>query len=131
MSDPEKTMLVMGIPNCDTVKKARDWLSAKGLNYTFQDFKKVPPTPEQLDQCLAQIPWDTLVNRKGTLWRKLGADEQAAVKGPTQAKALALQTPGILKRPVVQWPDGRITVGFSPAVWEGLTSPTSCYQSEA
>lgn len=131
MSKLEKTILLMGIPNCDTVKKARDWLNAKELRYTFQDFKKVPPTPEQLDQCLAQIPWDTLVNRKGMLWRKLGEDVQAGVKGPTQAKALALQTPGILKRPVVQWPDGRITVGFSPAIWEGLTSPTSCYQSDA
>jgi Spx/MgsR family transcriptional regulator len=120
----------MGISNCDTVRKARDWLNTQGISHEFQDFKKFPPTPVQVDQWLAQIPWETLINRKGILWRRLTAPEQAAITDAKQAKNLALKTPGIVKRPVVQWPNGQITVGFVPATWQALANPTSCYQSK-
>lgn len=120
----------MGIPNCDTVKKARDWLSAQGISYDFQDFKKSPPTSEQVDSWLSQIPWDILINRKGLLWRRLSAQEQAAITSPMEAKTLALEIPSIIKRPVVRWPDGCVTVGFSPVAWQARIDPTSCYQSE-
>lgn len=118
MSSLQATIRVMGIVNCDTVKRARDWLSTQALPYEFQDFKKFPPSSDQIDLWLSQIPWDTLVNRKGTLWRRLSADEQAGITNAQEAKALALRLPNIMKRPIVQWQDGRITVGFSPEVWQ-------------
>ena len=67
-----------GIPNCDTVKKARAWLSEHAVPYQFHDFKKQGVPPAQLDVWLQAVGWETLVNRKGTMWRKLDTAAQAA-----------------------------------------------------
>jgi arsenate reductase len=106
-----------GITQCDTVKKARDWLLAHDHAYSFQDFKKDPPTPQQLDVWLAAIDWTVLINRKGTMWRRLDPVEQATIVDKASAKVLALQTPSVIKRPVVRWPDGSFTVGFNAEQW--------------
>ncbi|MFZ3126764.1 MAG: ArsC family reductase [Rhodoferax sp.] len=102
-----------GIPNCDTVKKARDWLASHGVDYTFHDFKKQGVPEPQLDAWLQAVGWETLINRKGTTWRKLDDAAKAAVTDSASARALALSQPSVIKRPVVQWPDGRVTVGFT------------------
>ena len=68
-----------GIPNCDTVKKARVWLTEHGTDYRFHDFKKQGVPAELMPQWLAAVGWQTLVNRKGTTWRKLDALTQLAV----------------------------------------------------
>ncbi len=105
-----------GIPNCDTVKKARAWLDAQGIAYVFHDFKKsgVPP---QLDDWVTQLGWQAVLNRKGTTWRKLDAAQQSAVQGAASATALMRAQPSVIKRPVVEW-DGRpVTVGFTPEAW--------------
>lgn len=102
-----------GIPNCDTVKKARDWLTSQGVDYTFHDFKKQGVPEPQLDAWLQAVGWETLVNRKGTTWRKLDDAAKATVTDSASARALALSQPSVIKRPVVQWPDGRVTVGFT------------------
>lgn len=102
-----------GIPNCDTVKKARDWLTSHGVDYTFHDFKKQGVPEPQLDAWLQAVGWETLVNRKGTTWRKLDDAAKAAVTDSASARALVLSQPSVIKRPVVQWPDGRVTVGFT------------------
>ncbi|MDO8284285.1 MAG: ArsC family reductase [Rhodoferax sp.] len=103
-----------GIPNCDTVKKARSWLTEHGVDYSFHDFKKQGVPEAQLDTWLAAVGWETLVNRKGTMWRKLDAATQAAVVDAASARALVLTQASVIKRPVVEWADGQITVGFKP-----------------
>jgi Spx/MgsR family transcriptional regulator len=103
-----------GIPNCDTVKKARTWLTDHGASYTFHDLKKQGVPEARLDAWLQAIGWETLVNRKGTMWRKLDAAAQAAVVDAASARALVLTQTSVIKRPVVEWADGQITVGFKP-----------------
>jgi arsenate reductase (glutaredoxin) len=106
-----------GIPNCDTVKKARAWLDAQGLAYGFHDFKKTGVPAERLDRWMQQLGWEKLLNRQGTTWRKLDAAEQAEVKDAASARALMLLQPSVIKRPVVEW-DLDTTVGLFPDDWE-------------
>ncbi len=108
-----------GIPNCDTVKKARAWLDAQALPYQFHDFKKQGLAPQQLDAWLAEVGADKLVNRKGTTWRKLDAAAQEQAASTAGARTLMLAQPSVVKRPVVQW-GGKTTVGFDPAQWAVL-----------
>lgn len=110
-------MIVYGIPNCDTVKRARAWLDAHGTTHTFHDFKKSGVPEKRLDAWLQSAGWETLLNRKGTTWRQLDAAAQARVTDAKAARALMLQQPSVIKRPVVEWDDGRITVGFDAAQW--------------
>jgi arsenate reductase len=106
---------VFGIPNCDTVKKSRTWLTAHGVDYSFHDFKKQGVPAEQLPGWIAAVGWEKLVNRKGTTWRKLDAATQAAVVDAASASALMQAQPSVVKRPVVLWADGGVTVGFDSA----------------
>lgn len=108
---------VYGIPNCDSVKKARAWLNAQGLDCTFHDFKKQGVPEAQLDQWLKACGWELLLNRKGTTWRQLDAATQARVVDAASAKALMLAQASVIKRPVIAWPSGQITVGFQPDKW--------------
>jgi Spx/MgsR family transcriptional regulator len=101
-----------GIPNCDTVKRARAWLAEQGHSVPFHDFKKQGVPAERLQQWLQAAGWQVLVNRQGSTWRKLTADEQAAVVDAATAHTLLLAQPSIIKRPVVQWADGSVTVGL-------------------
>ena len=107
-----------GIPNCDTVKKARAWLTEHGQAYTFHDFKKQGVSPELLAPWMQAAGWETLLNRKGTTWRKLEAGDQAAVVDAASACSLMLANPSVIKRPVADW-GGDITVGFDAAGWAG------------
>ena len=110
---------VYGIPNCDTVKKARLWLSERDVAYTFHDFKKQGVPPLELAQWCKSAGWEKLVNRKGTTWRKLEPTVQAAVDCAASAQSLMLAHPSAIKRPVVDWGQN-ITVGFDPEVWAEL-----------
>jgi len=106
-----------GIPNCDTVKKARTWLTDHGLEHQFHDFKKNGVPEAALDQWLTALGWEPLVNRKGTTWRKLDEATRAAVVDAASARALMLVQPSVIKRPVVQWATG-VTVGFDADAWQ-------------
>ena len=108
---------VFGIANCDTVKRARAWLDEQELAYEFHDFKKAGVPLPCLDEWLAAAGWQTLLNRKGTTWRKLTDAQREAVRDAASARALMLAQPSVIKRPVLQWTDGVITVGFDPAEW--------------
>jgi len=110
-------MIVNGIPNCDTVKRARAWLDARGTAYTFHDFKKGGVPEPRLDAWFKAVGWEVLLNRKGTTWRKLEGAAQASVADAKSARVLMLDQPSVIKRPVVEWNDGRITVGFDPEIW--------------
>lgn len=106
-----------GIPHCDTVKKARAWLAEREVEYRFHDFKKQGVPEEALDRWLNQVGWETLVNRKGTTWRKLDDSTREAVTDNASARALMLAHSSVIKRPVVEWVDGSVTVGFEAANW--------------
>ena len=108
---------VYGIPNCDTVKKARSWLADHGIEFTFHDFKKQGVPSAELDTWLEAAGWETLLNRKGTTWRKLDAAVQARVTDSDSAKKVMLEHASTIKRPVITWPSGQVTVGFSPEQW--------------
>lgn len=107
---------VYGIPNCDTVKKARSWLESNGAAYEFHDFKKAG-VPETRLPAWQKAVGDALLNRKGTTWRKLDAETQAAADTAAGARAVMVANASVIKRPVVEWADGRITVGFEAGSW--------------
>ena len=109
------SVTLYGIPNCDTVKKARDWLSARGIPYAFHDYKKAGADPARLAAWVAAAGWEKVLNRAGTTFRKLPeADKQDldAVK----AVALMAANPSCIKRPVVEYPAG-LLIGFKPDEW--------------
>lgn len=109
-------IILYGISNCDTVKKARAWLIENGQTYEFHDFKKQGIEPEKLALWTQAVGWEKLLNRKGTTWRKLDGAAQAAVMDAASAQALMLTHPSAIKRPVVDW-GTEISVGFDPAAW--------------
>lgn len=110
------TITLYGIPNCDTVKRARAWLADRGIDVAFHDFKKQGVPEDGLDAWIAAVGWETLLNRKGTTWRRLDDATRAAVTDAASARALMLAQPSVIKRPVVAW--GSVTtVGFDPAAW--------------
>jgi arsenate reductase (glutaredoxin) len=110
------SICVYGIPNCDTVKKARAWLDGNGVAYRFHDFKKAGVPPDRLQDWSRAVGWEKLLNRQGTTWRKLDPAVQAGAADEAGARQLMLAQPSIIKRPVVEWP-GRTTVGFDPQAW--------------
>ena len=109
-----------GIPNCDTVKKARAWLDARGIGYAFHDYKKDGANPETLAAWSDFAGWEALLNRRGTTFRALPDTDKANID---RAKALRLMEalPSLIKRPVVEHPGGML-VGFDPAEWERALS---------
>ena len=102
-----------GIANCDTVKSARAWLTEQGVDYGFVDFKKQGVPTALLPGWIAAVGLDTLINRRGPTWRKLDAEVQARVVDATSAIAVMQAHSSVIKRPVVVWADGVVTVGFS------------------
>lgn len=110
--------ILYGIPNCDTVKKARAWLDGQGVAYRFHDFKKAGVPPQRLAAWSTAVGWERLLNRQGTTWRKLRPAQQAVVTDDLSAQALMQAQPSVIKRPVVEWPGGAVTVGFDTAAWQ-------------
>ncbi|WP_426172678.1 ArsC family reductase [Massilia sp. TWR1-2-2] len=114
-----------GIPNCDTVKKARVWLAAHGHDVAFHDFKKQGLERATAAAWLEQLDWEVLVNRKGTTWRKLTDEQRAVVVDKASALELMLEAPSVIKRPVLAGA-GAPSVGFSDAIYRQLfDSPAS------
>lgn len=109
-------IILYGIPNCDTVKKARAWLVEQGVDYQFHDFKKQGVPPDQLARWAQAAGWEKLLNRQGTTWRKLDPALQANVHDSASAQTLMLANPSVIKRPVVDWGKD-ITVGFDAPGW--------------
>jgi Spx/MgsR family transcriptional regulator len=110
------TIILYGIPNCDTVKKARVWLQAQGFEFTFHDFKKQGVPLPRLDAWLESVGWESLLNRKGSTWRKLDRAKQDVVQDAASARALMVAQASIIKRPVVEY-SGGLLVGFDPQEW--------------
>ena len=109
--------VLYGIPNCDSVKRARAWLAERGTAFAFHDFKKQGVPQARLDAWIDAVGWEPLVNRKGTTWRGLDESLRAGVADAASARALMLAHPSVIKRPVIEWPAGAVTVGFEPSRW--------------
>ena len=105
-------VVIHGIKACDTMKKARAWLDAKGVAYAFHDYKVAQVSPQVLQGWAAKVGWEVLLNRSGTTFRKLPDVDKA---GLDEAKAVALMTaqPSMIKRPVLEV-GGDLLVGFRP-----------------
>ena len=110
-----------GIPNCDTVKKARAWLNDQGVDYLFHDFKKAGVSRAMLEGWTSVVSWDTLVNRRGTTWRGLPEARRDAVVDADSAMALMMESPSVIRRPVLV-ASGKVHVGFSTAEYAQLFS---------
>jgi Spx/MgsR family transcriptional regulator len=105
-----------GIPNCDTVKKARDWLAAKGIAFDFHDYKKLGADPARLSQWVDKAGWEKVLNRAGTTFRKLPDADKDGLDAAKAVQVMAAN-PSTIKRPVVEHPGG-LLVGFKEAEWE-------------
>jgi arsenate reductase len=111
----QQALELYGIVNCDSVKKARTWLAEAGREVRFHDFKKEPPSRALLEQWLGQLPWDELVNRRGTTWRQLPEDQRPT--GKAAAIGAMLERPTLIKRPVVCFGD-KLLVGFDADLYQ-------------
>ena len=110
------SIILYGIPNCDTVKKARIWLEGRGLAYVFHDYKKAGADSGKLADWCDALGWETVFNRAGTTFRKL-PDAGKAELDQVKAIALMLAQPSMIKRPVVEHPGG-LLIGFKPDRWD-------------
>lgn len=110
------SVTLYGIPNCDTVKKARAWLEGKGIAYAFHDYKKDGAAAGKIAEWVEDAGWETVLNRRGTTFRKL---PDADREGLDAKKAVIVMhaNPSCIKRPVVEYPGG-LLVGFNPAEWD-------------
>lgn len=109
---------IYGIANCDTVKKARKWLDAQGLEYSFHDYKKEGADADRLARWADHVGWEVLLNRRGTTFRKLDDADKVDIDHD-KALALMVEHTSMIKRPVAESEDGeRVLVGFSQSEWE-------------
>jgi arsenate reductase (glutaredoxin) len=109
------TITIYGIPNCDTVKKARDWLAGRGLDYVFHDYKKQGADAAKIARWIEQAGWEKVLNRAGTTFKKLPDADKADIDA-AKAAALMAANPSCIKRPVLEYPGG-LLVGFKPDEW--------------
>ena len=115
------TIHLYGIPNCDTVRKARRWLDDNGVEYAFHDFKKEGADPAKVKAWIAARGIDTVLNRRGTTFRKLSDADKARADDRHQAVSLLVQHPSMIKRPVAEYPGGLI-IGFKEDEWSAAFS---------
>jgi arsenate reductase len=114
---PGASVTIYGIPNCDTMKKARAWLAAHDVAHVFHDYKKEGIDRTRLARWCKEAGWETVLNRAGTTFRKLtdadkqGLDERKAI-------ALMLDQPSLIKRPVLDIGGKTLLIGFKPEIYE-------------
>ena len=109
---------IYGIKNCDTMKKAFTWLEEKGINYEFIDFKKTQPDEKILRLAIKEHGWETVINKRGTTWRKLPDDVQNNMD-ETKAVSLTQDNPSIIKRPLLVHNE-QTHIGFKPDQYENI-----------
>lgn len=105
---------VYGIKNCNTMKKAFDFLQEKGVDYEFFDYKKQKPRKELLESFLAKTDLDSLINRKGMTFRKLDDQTKEDLNDSSKALGLLVDHSSMIKRPIIVYPNGGLTLGFDP-----------------
>ena len=117
-----------GIKNCDTIKKARNWLNEHGIDYRFHDYRADGIDAKTIEQWLLHVDWEILLNRRGTTWRKLEPEVQAATNRDNVV-ALLLEYPAMIKRPVLDI-DNVISVGFKSEYYENIFNSLSACNSK-
>ncbi|RZK56979.1 MAG: Spx/MgsR family RNA polymerase-binding regulatory protein [Pedobacter sp.] len=104
-------MIVYGIPNCNTVKKALDWLKENKIDFEFHDFKKKGITAEKLQEWFNEFGWEKVINKNGLTFKKLSKDEQQKIDNPASVIAYLLQNTSAIKRPIIE-KEKAILIGF-------------------
>lgn len=116
---------IYGIKNCDTMKKARRYLEAAGIDYGFHDYRSDGLDGELLQRFIDQLGWQDLLNTRGTTWRKLPETARATINDANSAKQLMLAQPAIIKRPLLCTPDGSMLLGFSESAYHAFIQEKS------
>ncbi|MDI6751088.1 MAG: ArsC family reductase [Rhodocyclaceae bacterium] len=112
-------MRIYGIKNCDSMKKAFQWLAERNIPYEFHDYKKSGVPRERLVAWCKVLGWKTLLNTKGPTWRKL-TPEQQQITTQSQAVAIMMEFPSVIRRPLVETESGHLLVGFDPTMFESF-----------
>jgi Spx/MgsR family transcriptional regulator len=112
--------IVYGIKNCDTVKKALQWLDKKKVGYDFHDYKSKGVTEEKLKNWCKQVGWESLVNRKGMTWRQLDKSVQDEVTGTSGAVALMKEKTSVIKRPLIEKNGEVVSLGFDEKNFQSI-----------
>ncbi|MEZ8635039.1 ArsC family reductase [Vibrio cyclitrophicus] len=104
------TITMFGIPNCDTIKKAKKWLEAEGIEFEFHDYRKQGITEELVTSFCSELGWELVLNKRGTTYRQLSQEQKEAL---TEDKAVSLlvEQPAMIKRPILKV-DGKLHIGF-------------------
>lgn len=113
-------MKLYGIPNCNTVKKARDWLDANNITYEFHDFKKQGIDEATIHHWLTQYPWEKLINRAGLTWRGLDEATKSGITDNASATALMHAKTSVIKRPILEKDNQMLALGFSEKEYQSL-----------
>ena len=111
-------MILYGISNCDTVKKARNWLETHNIDYKFHDFRKQGLDANTINRWLQSVSWDKILNKRSTSWRNLDPSIQQTVN-ETNIVDLLIENPTLIKRPVMDVND-TITLGFNSDTYQGI-----------
>jgi arsenate reductase len=109
------TTIIYAIPNCNTVKKALDWMKANKQAYSFHDYKKLGITSAQLTSWAKQVGWEGLINKKGTTWKLLGPEVQATITNQKAAITLMAEKTSVIRRPLIEQDGKIIALGFDEA----------------
>lgn len=109
---------IYGIKNCDTMKKALRWLDENQVDYRFHDYRKDGLERELLTAWIEQLGWESVVNKRGTTWRKLAPETQAAMNNETAIEVL-LEQPAMIKRPLLDHQQS-LTLGFKPEQYQAI-----------
>ena len=112
--------VVYGIPNCDTIKKTLDWLNKHKIAYSFHDYKKEGISTQKLKAWSKQVGWETIFNKKSTVWKELGETVQATVVNEKTALPVLKENTSIIKRPVIELNDKVVAVGFKEAEYQKI-----------
>lgn len=111
-------IVLYGIKNCDTIKKARRWLETQGIDYRFHDYRVDGLDRPLLDTFIKELGWEPLLNTRGTTWRKLDASLRDSITTADAAAALMLEMPAIIKRPLLCAPAKPMLLGFSESSYQ-------------
>jgi len=111
-------MIIYGISNCDTVKKAKNWLDKHNIDYQFHDFRQQGLDKKIIDGWLKTVAWDKILNKRSTSWRNLDPSIQQTIN-KSNVVDLLIENPTLIKRPVMDVND-TITIGFNSDTYEGI-----------
>ena len=117
MKNSASVIKLFGIKNCDAVKKARAWLDHHGIAYEFVDFKKTPPSADQIARWCHALGVNVVFNRRGTTWKKLSASEQSGADSESGAIAIMATHPSAIKRPIIETGSNYL-IGFDAAAYQ-------------